>query len=74
MLAGGRDFRVLFTPGRRQSLQGYFWSGADLIISVLDDLRPVFLRVRPDEGWRSEAVAGLPSIGTVNLWSLDADA
>ena len=72
-LAGKRDFRVLFTPGRRQSLQGYFWSGADLIISVLDDLRPVFLRVRPDEGWHSEAVEGLPPIGTVNLWSLDAD-
>ena len=73
LLAGGRDFRVLFTPGRRQSLQGYFWSGADLIISVLDDLRPAFLRIKPDEGWRSEAVEGLPSIGTVNLWPLDAD-
>jgi prolyl oligopeptidase len=72
-LTGNRDVQVLFTPGPRQAVQGYFWSGAHLIIAVLDDLQPVFLRVTPGSDWGMEPVAGLPRIGTVDLWSLDAD-
>jgi prolyl oligopeptidase len=72
-LAGERDFRVLFVPGRRRALQGFNWSGGDLIVSVLDDLRPTFLRVTPAADWRITPVEGLPALGTVNLWSLDGD-
>ena len=72
-LEGARDFRVLFTPERRTALQGFFWTGGQLIISVLDELRPVFLRVAPGEDWRIEEIGGLPSIGSVNLWPLDTD-
>jgi prolyl oligopeptidase len=77
-LAGARHFRVLFTPGPRQAVQGFFWSGPHLIINVLDDLQPSFLRVTPDTAsstgdWPIESVDGLPRIGTVGLWSLDAD-
>lgn len=72
-LTGARDFRVLFTPERRKALQGFFWTGGQLIVSVLDELRPVFLRVVPGEDWRIEEIGGLPSIGSVSLWPLDAD-
>jgi prolyl oligopeptidase len=73
-LDGARDFRILFVPAPRRSAQGFFFSGPYLIIAVLDDLRPVFLRVRPSDDWHIEPVEGLPSVGTVDLWSLDANA
>src|SRR6185295_17430875 len=40
-LAGDRSFRRLFEPGPRRSLQGFFWSGGRLVLSILDDLKPV---------------------------------
>ena len=72
-LAGARDFRVLFTPGPRQAVQGFFWSGAHLVISILDELQPLFLRVTAAADWAIEPVAGLPRLGTVSVWSFDAD-
>ncbi len=64
-LSGARDFRVLFEPGPRRALQGFFWSGGRLVVSVLDDLVarfPVFTppnpagprarsRACPNSGW-----------------------
>lgn len=72
-LEGARDFRVLFRPEPRKAFQGFFWSGGDLVISVLDELRPVFLRAAPKDDWKVEEIAGLPSIGAVDLWPLDFD-
>ena len=70
-LAGGRDFRVLFTPGARRSIQGFFFAGERLVVQVLDDLRPASFIVTPAEGWAQIALAGLPPVGTVNVWRLD---
>ena len=51
-LAGGRDFTVLFEPGERRALQGFFWSAGRLVLSILDDLQPVFEVLTPsDAGW-----------------------
>jgi prolyl oligopeptidase len=72
-LDGARDFRLLYAPGPRQSVAGFFWAGGFLVVSVLDNLRPVFLRVTPADNWRIEPIQGLPEIGTVNVWSLDED-
>ena len=41
-LAGARDFTVLFEPGERRALQSFFWSNGLLILSILDELKPVF--------------------------------
>ncbi|MBY6240633.1 prolyl oligopeptidase family protein [Methylosinus sp. Sm6] len=71
--AGARDFRVLFTPAPRKALQGCFWSGGELVISILDALRPVFLRVTPADHWKVDAISELPSIGAVDIWPLDLD-
>ena len=71
-LAGDRRFTKLFEPAERCSLQGFFWSGGRLVLSILDDLRPVFETLTPSaEGWSRQRITGLPDIGVANVWSLD---
>jgi prolyl oligopeptidase len=71
-LAGDRRFTKVFEPAPRRAIQGFFWTGGRLLLSVLDDLRPVFLCLTPDD-WQSTPIAGLPAIGTVNVWNLDIE-
>jgi prolyl oligopeptidase len=71
-LAGDRHFAKLFEPAERRALQGFFWSGGRLVLSILDDLTPVFEVLTPSEtGWARERITGLPDIGVANVWSLD---
>ncbi len=71
-LAGERDFRVVFEPGPRRALQGFFWSAGRLVVSVLDELRPeYFVHEAPD--WTPVPLAGLPGLGTVSVWPLDTE-
>ena len=71
-LAGDRRFTKLFEPAQRRALQGFFWSGGRLHLSILDDLKPVFEALTPSEtGWSRERITGLPDIGVANVWSLD---
>ena len=71
-LAGDRRFTNVFEPAPRLALQGFFWAAGRLVLSVLDDLRPVYLTLTPGE-WRPAPLAGLPAIGTVNAWRLDVE-
>ena len=71
-LAGGRGFTVLFEPQPRRALQSFSWVGGELLISVLDELRPSFTLVQPG-AWSSRAVGGLPPAGTASVWALDLD-
>jgi prolyl oligopeptidase len=71
-LAGDRHFTKLFEPAERRALQGFFWRGGRLVLSILDDLKPVFEVVSPsDAGWSRERITGLPEIGVANVWPLD---
>ncbi|MBV8653061.1 MAG: S9 family peptidase, partial [Alphaproteobacteria bacterium] len=71
-LKGDRDFEILFEPEERRALQGFFWCGGRLVLSILDNLRPVFERLTPGTGpWPRERVTGLPEDGVASLWSLD---
>jgi prolyl oligopeptidase len=71
-LDGERRFTKLFEPAERRALQGFFWSGDRLVLSILDDLKPVFEALTPSEaGWSRETITGLPDIGVANVWSLD---
>jgi prolyl oligopeptidase len=71
-LAGERRFTQLFEPGDRRALQGIFWCGGRPVVSILDDLRPVFEMITPsDGGWSREIVAGLPDRDTAHVWSID---
>jgi prolyl oligopeptidase len=74
-LAGDRHFAELFQPAERRALKGFSWCGGRLVLSVLDDLRPVFEALTPSAaGWSHEAIAGLPELGVANLWPLDVRA
>jgi prolyl oligopeptidase len=71
-LAGDRHFVKLFEPAERRALQGFFWSGGRLVVSILDDLKPVFEVLTPGEtGWSRHRIGGLPEIGVAHVWSLD---
>ena len=72
-LAGDRQFTVLFEPAPRRALQGFSWVGGPLLISVLDELRPVFLLAEPGT-WAVRELAGLPQTGTASAWGLDTVA
>jgi prolyl oligopeptidase len=71
-LAGERCFTRLFEPKDRRALQGYFWCGGRLVLSILDDLKPVFEVITPaDTEWSREVVTGLPDLGAAHVWPLD---
>jgi len=71
-LAGDRNFTVVFEPGPRRALQGFFWSAGKFVLSILDELRPVFEVLTPSaSGWARAVLPGLPGIGVVDVWRLD---
>ncbi|MGJ4948464.1 prolyl oligopeptidase family serine peptidase [Bradyrhizobium sp. HKCCYLS20291] len=73
-LAGSRAFVHLFEPGPRLALQGLFWAGGRLVLSVLDELKPRFELWTPSpEGWSDQLLPGLPEIATVDVWRLDIE-
>ncbi len=72
-LSGDRSFAVLFEPGERRSLQGFFWSGGMLVLSILDNLKPVFEILSPSDGWSRKTLSGMPEIGVASVWSLDIE-
>jgi prolyl oligopeptidase len=71
-LVGERRFTQLFEPSDGRALQGMFWCGGRLVLSILDDLRPVFEMLTPSDGeWSREVVTGLPDLGTAHVWPID---
>jgi len=73
-LAGARDFAVLFETGERRALEGFLWCNGLLILSILDELNPLFEVLAPSpQGWSRSRLDGLPEIGVVRVWRFDAD-
>ena len=72
LLTGSHGFRTLFTPTPRQAVQGFFWAGDRLIVSILDELRPTYLAFTPGD-WTPHPLPGLPATGTVSAWALDIE-
>jgi prolyl oligopeptidase len=73
-LAGDRNFTVVFEPGPRRAAQGFFWANGKLVISLLDELRPVFEVWTPSaSGWARARLQGMPEIGVVDVWRLDTE-
>lgn len=74
-LAGSRDFALLFEPGPRRALQGFFWVVGKLLLSIFDELRPRFEICTPSATtWSRKTLGGLPEIGVVDIWPLDRHA
>ena len=72
-LAGDRAFAVLFEAAPRRALRSFSWVRDRLVASVLNELHPEFLVFDPEDGWAAGRLAGLPDIGSVDVWSPDAD-
>ncbi|MDO9713849.1 prolyl oligopeptidase family serine peptidase [Paracraurococcus lichenis] len=73
VLAGEARYEVLFTPAERRALQSFFWCSGRLVVSVLDELQPVFHVLMPGEaGWTAAELPGLPRTGVASVWPLDA--
>ena len=72
-LSGDRSFALLFEPGPRRVLEGFTWNAGRLILSIADNLEPVFEVLDPANGWARSTLAGLPRIGVVSVWSLDVE-
>jgi prolyl oligopeptidase len=74
-LAGERDFAVLFQPGERRALQDFFWCDGRLVLSILDELQPLYEMLTPSpSGWARTTLPGIPQIGVAAVWPLDAEA
>jgi prolyl oligopeptidase len=71
-LRGDRDFTTVFEPAPRRALQGFFWTPGRLVLSILDELRPVFEILTPSDGWSRERLRGLPDLGVADIWRLDS--
>ena len=56
-LSGERSFTVLFEPGERRALQKFFWCRGHLILSILDELRPIFEMLKPPQAAHSVQTA-----------------
>lgn len=73
-LSGDRNFTVLFEPEPRRALQGFFWSAGRLMLSILDELKPVYEVLTPSaDGWRRDTLPGVPRIGVVDVGRLDVE-
>jgi prolyl oligopeptidase len=73
-LQGQRDFKPVFGPAPRRALQGLYWADGRLVLSILDDLKPVFEICTPsDDDWRRTTLPGLPAIGVAAVWRLDTE-
>ncbi len=65
-------FEVLFISEERYSLQKYFWAGNDLVLSILDNLRPSLFKFKvAQNGWIKEKVDTPKDDGAMNVWSVD---
>lgn len=73
-MQGDRRFVRLFQPEERRALQDFFWSGDTLVLSILDNLRPVCEVLTPGAGeWSRLTLGGLPEIGVAQIDSLDVE-
>jgi prolyl oligopeptidase len=71
-LDGDRDFEVLFEPGPRRVLAGFWWAKSRLVLTVLDNLASQIWLATPGTSWHLERLEGLPDTASVHAMSLDA--
>ncbi|WP_244521624.1 prolyl oligopeptidase family serine peptidase [Bradyrhizobium sp. DOA9] len=72
-LVGDRKFAVLFQPSPCRALQDFFWAGNKLVLSILEELRPVIEICDADYRWARETLPGLPQVGVVDVRPFDQE-
>ena len=70
-LAGDRSFEMLFEPGPRRVLSGFWWTKSRLVLTVLDNLASQIWLGTPGMDWHLERLEGLPDTASVHTMSLD---
>ncbi|WP_455429918.1 prolyl oligopeptidase family serine peptidase [Microvirga aerilata] len=76
-LDGDRDFEMLFEPGARRVLSGFWWAKSRLVLTVLDNLASQIWLATPgpsataEASWSLERLEGLPDTASVHAMSLD---
>jgi prolyl oligopeptidase len=74
LLAGRRDFTVLFEPTRTCFLQRFAAAGNVVAFKVLDNVRSRMLFARHQNGsWRIEPILGFPNMATIDFYRLVED-
>ena len=73
-ISGKRVFDLLFEPTPRTSLAGFATTRHHVVLATLDNVRSRLEVLTPGKkGWKREAFPGLPALGTVNVWAVDAE-
>ncbi|WP_150308296.1 prolyl oligopeptidase family serine peptidase [Planctomonas psychrotolerans] len=72
-LAGDRTMTVLFQPDEHTALEGWAWTRHALMLTLLQDVASRIRVLRPDDGWRSSELGGLPEFGAVTVLDTDPD-
>ncbi len=71
-LKGERRFDVLFQPTERKSLAGFSHTLNHVLVNELDNVKNrVYVLTRKDGAWTSEALPGMPELGTVTASGVD---
>jgi prolyl oligopeptidase len=74
LLAGKRDFTVLFEPTPTCFLESYVAAADVVALKVLDNVQSRILFARHRNGaWKIEPLAGLPGLKTLDFYRLVAD-
>jgi prolyl oligopeptidase len=72
-LSGERGFDVLFEPGPRTSLADYTPTENHVVVNSLDNVRSRVEVLTPGKsGWTRKPMVGLPELGQVDVWAIDA--
>ncbi len=75
LLDGAPSYTPLFEPEPRRVLDRCFWVRGKLVVSILDELKPVFEIWTPDAaGWRRARLDGVPDAGVAEIGRLDEEA
>ncbi|MEU2662177.1 prolyl oligopeptidase family serine peptidase [Micromonospora sp. NPDC007220] len=73
-LAGEREMTVLFRPDDRTALSGWSWTRNRLMLATLVDVKSRLEVLTPDgEGWRREALPGVPEFDHSEVVDTDPD-
>ncbi|RZA20340.1 MAG: S9 family peptidase [Lysobacteraceae bacterium] len=74
-MAGKREFTILFEPTDKSSLAGYAWTRDHLVLNVMEDVKNRLSVLTPGEAaWAKSDFVGAPTIGTIGVGAVDADA
>jgi prolyl oligopeptidase len=74
-MAGQREFRVVFEPTANTSLAGSGFTRDYLYLNVLEDVKnKLYVIDRRAAEWKPVALTGAPTIGTIGMMPVDADA